>query len=80
MVDHTSYGKIGLICGILGIVLVFFLNWIPTILAIIAIGLGASARKKGDAYGTYAMILGGLHFVLLVVISALIYYYVSSLL
>ena len=78
MEGHTTYGKIGLVCGILGIVLVL-INWIPTILAIVAIGLGAAARKEGDAFGTYAMILGGVHFILLIIVSALLYAYITSL-
>ena len=78
--EHTTNGKIALVCGILGIILVFFINFIPFFLAIIAIGLGISARNQGDRYGTYGLILGVLTFLLTIVVAALVYIYISSLL
>ncbi len=78
--EHTTNGKIALFCGILGIILVFFINYIPFFLAITAIGLGISARNQGDKYGTYGLILGILTFILTIIVAALVYLYVSSLL
>ena len=77
--DHTSEGLGAIICGILAIVLLFIINFVPFILAIIAIALGASARKKGDIYGTIGLILGIVAIILTIVVSALVYYYVSSM-
>jgi len=76
---HTSEGLGALICGILGIVLLFIINFVPFILAIIAIALGVSARKKGDIYGTIGLILGIVTIILTIVVSALVYYYVLSI-
>lgn len=78
--EHTTNGKIALFCGILGIIIVFFINYIPFFLAIMAIGWGILARRQGDRYGTYGLILGILTFILTIVVAALTYLYVSSLL
>ena|GEM_PF-1182318 len=77
--EHTTNGKIAFACGVLGVILVFFINLIPFCLAIIAIGFGISARNQGDKYGTYGLILGVVTFILTIIISALTYLYISSL-
>jgi len=77
---HTTNGKIALFCGILGLILVFFINYIPFLLAIISIGFGISAKNEGDKYGKYGLILGILTFLLTILIAVLTYIYISSLL
>lgn len=78
--EHTIKGKIAIISGIIGLILVFFVNYIPFILALIAISLGISARNRGDKYGTYGLILGILTFIATIIIAALVYFYITSLL
>jgi len=79
-VEHTTNGKIAFFCGILGLILVFFISYIPFFLAFISIGLGISAKNQNDKYGTYGIILGILTFIITIVFSALAYLYLSSLL
>jgi hypothetical protein len=77
---YTTVGMASIILGILGFIF-YFIGWffysfvdnriygiiIGTILGIIAIFLGYLAKKQGDDYGTYGMILG----VLILIIAVL---------
>jgi hypothetical protein len=76
---HGMDGIGSIICGILGIVLVFIIAFIPLFLAIFAIGFGVSARKKGDGYGIWGLILGIATIILMIVVNLFIYYYVWKL-
>jgi len=77
--EHTNNGKIALIFGILSMFLLIVVFLLPIILAILAIVVGVLARKKGDKYGTYGMILGTLTIILTIVFSAIIYFKGGSL-
>jgi len=84
MGEVTTHGKIAIIFGIIGVIaalLVLYNNifsYISFVCALIAIGLGESAKKKEDKYGKYAMILGLLSIVLMIVVAGLVYMYISS--
>jgi len=77
--EHTNNGKIALIFGILSMFLLIVVFLLPIILAILAIIFGVLARKNGDKYGTYGMILGILTIILTIVFSAIIYFQGGSL-
>lgn len=77
-----------MVCGIIAVTLVFLdlliipgvIHWIlPTFLAIIAIFLGDSAAEKGDKLGSYAMIIGGIYFLIIIVSLLVIYIYLNLL-
>jgi hypothetical protein len=76
----TTYGKIAIICGILGIIPGVFFGFLGLIFPIFSIGFGAAAKQQGDKYGKYGIILGILAIVLIIVISVLYYVYVSNML
>ena len=80
---HTNDGKISIFCGIFAIVLLLTLS--GGIIGIIQLGLmfaaiiyGIKARKQGDIFGTYGIILGVLSFVLTILISAIIYMWITG--
>lgn len=81
---HTTNGKIAVICGIISLVtaiLIVFNNifsYISFISMLIAIFLGVSAENKGDNYGKYGIILGVLAIIIMILISAIIYFYIAS--
>jgi hypothetical protein len=82
--QHTQYGTLALIFGILGIVLLWIplINIIAIAFAVLAIIFGYLARKQGDSYGLIGLILGIITIVLLVVftiIAATVYLYVTNM-
>jgi len=82
--EHTQLGIASLIFSLLGIIF-YFIGWfffsfvdnrlygivIGLILSILAIVLGYIAKKQGDSYGHYGMILGSSLIVITVIISIL---------
>ena len=75
--SHTSEGIAASVCGILAIILLFFVNIVPLILAVIAIVTGVSARNKGDEYGIIGLVLGTFTIILIIGVSALFYYWLT---
>lgn len=82
--EHTQMGIASLVLGVLGLIL-YFIGWfffsfvdnrlygmvIGLILSILAINLGYIAKKRGDSYGNYGMILGGFVIILTIIIIIL---------
>jgi hypothetical protein len=82
--EHTKVGIASIIFGILGLILyfigLFFFSFVDNrlygiisgiILSILAIIIGYFAKKQGDSYGIYGMILGGLVIVITVIVVIL---------
>jgi hypothetical protein len=71
--EHTNVGIASIILGILGLI-IYFIGWffysfvdnrlygiiIGIIFGILAVTLGYLAKKQGDNYGTYGILLGAL--------------------
>ena len=80
---HMDAGTASLILGIIGIIGYLTVGLIVGLpLGIIAVILGISARKQGDKYGNYGVIIGAILIALgiLTLIAAIVYIYVSSML
>jgi hypothetical protein len=82
--EHTNIGVASLIFGILSLILYiigwFFYSFVDNrlygmfsavILSILAISIGYIAKKQGDSYGKYGMIIGGFVIIITVVIAIL---------
>ena len=81
---HTQIGIASIILGVFGIIF-YIIGWfffsfvdnrlygiiIALILSILAIVLGYIAKKHGDFYGNYGMILGGLVIIITFIIAIL---------
>jgi len=82
--EHTQLGIASIILAVLGMIF-YFIGWfffsfvdnrlygmvIGITLSILAIVLGYIAKKQGDSYGTYGMILGGFVLIITVIIAIL---------
>ncbi len=71
--NHTSEGILSLVLAILSIGGFIIFGLFSIIFAICAIVLGIIARRKGDKYGTYGLILGILFFLIIILIAAIVY-------
>ena len=62
---HMDSGIASLILGIMGIASLFLLGWLIGLpLGLLAFILGHKAKKCGEKYGTYGMILGAIIMIL----------------
>ena len=82
--EHSQLGITSIIFAILGIIF-YFIGWfffsfvdnrlygmvIGLILSILAVVSGYIAKKQGDSYGTYGMILGGFIIIITIIITIL---------
>ncbi len=81
---HTKVGIASIILGLLGIIF-YFVGWfffsfvdnrlyemvIGLFLSILAIVLGYIAKKQGESYGTYGIILGSFIIIITIIITIL---------
>ncbi|MDH7517571.1 MAG: hypothetical protein QHH19_04425 [Candidatus Thermoplasmatota archaeon] len=78
--DYKNMGMASLILAIIGFFVLFFFNrFIGLTLGIIALILGYISKKHGDINGLYGFYIS-LVIVIFMVISAIVYVYVSSML
>jgi len=82
--EHTQLGIASIVLAVLGMIF-YFIGWfffsfvdnrlygmiIGITLSILAIVLGYIAKKHGDSYGKYGMILGGFVLIITVIIAIL---------
>ena len=82
--EHTQLGIASIVLAVLGMIFyfigLFFFSFVDNrlygmvigiTLSILAIVLGYIAKKQGDSYGTYGMILGGFVLIITVIIAIL---------
>jgi uncharacterized membrane protein len=82
--EHSQIGITSIILGALGLIFYvigwFFFSFVDNrlygmiiglILSLLAIVLGYIAKKHGDSYGSYGMILGGFVIIITVIIAIL---------
>lgn len=82
--EHTQIGIASIILGVFGLIF-YIIGWfffsfvdnrlygiiIGLILSVLAFVLGYIAKKNGDLYGNYGMILGGLIIIITLIIAIL---------
>ncbi len=69
---HIDSGIASLILGIMGIASLFILGWfIGLPLGLLSFILGRKAKKRGEKYGTYGMILGAIIIILFLIMMML---------
>jgi uncharacterized membrane protein len=82
--EHTQLGIASIILAVLGMIF-YFIGWfffsfvdnrlygmvIGLTLSILAIVLGYIAKKQGDSYGTYGIILGSFIIIITIIITIL---------
>ena len=81
---HTQIGIASIILGMLGLI-IYLIGWfffsfvdnrlygmvIGLIMSILALIIGYFAKKQGDSYGNYGMILGGFVIIITIIITIL---------